>query len=133
MVMLCLAPVFFTLLLENDWSDICWRSFASLPHKSPHDDQIPRTPPCSLANCIVDVCRDVVLGTGTTGRQYHQLVYRSLCESSAFNIEVPTALFQSVNAIAVMLAGVVLARLASPESRGNSALRVWLKFAFAYC
>lgn len=27
----------------------------------------------------------------------------------AFNIEVPTALFQSVNAIAVMLAGVVLA------------------------
>lgn len=26
----------------------------------------------------------------------------------AFNIEVPTALFQSVNAIAVMLAGVVL-------------------------
>ena len=36
----------------------------------------------ALANCIVDVCRDVVLGTGTTGRQYHQLVYRSLCESS---------------------------------------------------
>lgn len=57
-----------------------------LPHcrtnHCPHDDQIPRTPPCSLANCIVDVCRDVVLGTGTTGRQYHQLVYRSLCESS---------------------------------------------------
>ncbi|MGU0015489.1 POT-type proton-dependent oligopeptide transporter [Escherichia coli] len=48
----------------------------------------------------------------------------------AFNIEVPTALFQSVNAIAVMLAGVVLAWLASPESRGNSTLRVWLKFAF---
>ena len=85
-----------------------------LPHcrtnHCPHDDQIPRTPPCSLANCIVDVCRDVVLGTGTTGRQYHQLVYRSLCESyRLFNIEVPTALFQSVNAIAVMLAGVVLA------------------------
>ncbi len=49
----------------------------------------------------------------------------------AFNIEVPTALFQSVNAIAVMLAGVErLAWLASPESRGNSTLRVWLKFAF---
>ena len=57
-----------------------------LPHcrtnHCPHDGQIPRTPPCSLANCIVDVCRDIVLGTGTTGRQYHQLVYRSLCESS---------------------------------------------------
>ena len=35
-----------------------------------------------------------------------------------------------MNAIAVMLAGVVLAWLASPESRGNSTLRVWLKFAF---
>lgn len=83
-VMLCLAPVFFTLLLEKRLV----RIFAGdrLPHCStnhcPHDDQIPRTPPCSLANCIVDVCRDVVLGTGTTGRQYHQLVYRSLCESS---------------------------------------------------
>lgn len=83
-VMLCLAPVFFTLLLEKRLV----RIFAGdrLPHcrtnHCPHDDQIPRTPPCSLANCIVDVCRDIVLGTGTTGRQYHQLVYRSLCESS---------------------------------------------------
>lgn len=83
-VMLCLAPVFFTLLLEKRLV----RIFAGdrLPYcrtnHCPHDDQIPRTPPCSLANCIVDVCRDVVLGTGTTGRQYHQLVYRSLCESS---------------------------------------------------
>ncbi len=83
-VMLCLAPVFFTLLLENRLV----RIFAGdrLPHcrtnHCPHDDQIPRTPPCSLANCIVDVCRDIVLGTGTTGRQYHQSVYRSLCESS---------------------------------------------------
>ncbi|HBA2894693.1 TPA: MFS transporter [Escherichia coli] len=32
--------------------------------------------------------------------------------------------------LVVMLAGVVLAWLASPESRGNSTLRVWLKFAF---
>lgn len=83
-VMLCLAPVFFTLLLEKRLV----RIFAGdrLPHcrtnHCPHDDQIPRTSPCSLANCIVDVCRDIVLGTGTTGRQYHQLVYRSLCESS---------------------------------------------------
>ncbi|STL47125.1 putative oligopeptide transporter [Escherichia coli] len=83
-VMLCLAPVFFTLLLEKRLV----RIFAGdrLPHcrtnHCPHDDQIPRIPPCSLANCIVDVCRDIVLGTGTTGRQYHQLVYRSLCESS---------------------------------------------------
>lgn len=83
-VMLCLAPVFF----YPAAGERLVRIFAGdrLPHcrtnHCPHDDQIPRTPPCSLANCIVDVCRDVVLGTGTTGRQYHQLVYRSLCESS---------------------------------------------------
>lgn len=35
----------------------------------------------------------------------------------AFNIEVPTALFQSVNAIAVMLAGVVLAAGVARKSR----------------
>ena len=83
-VMLCLAPVFF----YPAAGERLVRIFAGdrLPHcrtnHCPHDDQIPRTPPCSLANCIVDVCRDIVLGTGTTGRQYHQLVYRSLCESS---------------------------------------------------
>lgn len=82
-VMLCLAPVFYSAAGER-----LVRIFAGdrLPHcrtnHCPHDDQIPRTSPCSLANCIVDVCRDIVLGTGTTGRQYHQLVYRSLCESS---------------------------------------------------
>lgn len=83
-VMLCLAPcIFYPAAGER-----LVRIFAGdrLPHcrtnHCPHDDQIPRTPPCSLANCIVDVCRDIVLGTGTTGRQYHQLVYRSLCESS---------------------------------------------------
>ena len=42
------------------------------------------------------------------------------------SFEVPTALFQSVNAVAVMVAGVVLAWLVSPQT---SALRVWLKFA----
>lgn len=84
MVMLCLAPVFFYPAAGERLVGI----FAGdrLPHcrtnHCPYDDQIPRTPPCSLANCIVDVCRNVVLGTGTTGRQHHQLVYRSLCESS---------------------------------------------------
>lgn len=83
-VMLCLAPVIF----YPAAGERLVRIFAGdrLPHcrtnHCPHDDQIPRTPPCSLANCIVDVCRDIVLGTGTTGRQYHQSVYRSLCESS---------------------------------------------------
>ncbi|CDL14706.1 Di/tripeptide permease YjdL [Klebsiella pneumoniae IS46] len=46
------------------------------------------------------------------------------------NWDVPTALFQSVNAIAVMAAGVVLAWLMRPEGSVRSVLRVWLKFFF---
>ena len=46
------------------------------------------------------------------------------------NWDVPTALFQSVNAIAVMAAGVVLAWLMRPEGSVRSVLRVWLKFSF---
>ncbi|EGW7029976.1 lysine decarboxylation/transport transcriptional activator CadC [Salmonella enterica subsp. enterica serovar Montevideo] len=45
------------------------------------------------------------------------------------HMTVPTALFQSVNAIAVMAAGVVLAWLSSPKESARSVLRVWLKFA----
>ena len=105
-----------------------------LPHcrtnHCPHDGQIPRTPPCSLANCIVDVCRTLFWVLAQQGGSTISLFIDRFVNRQAFNIEVPTALFQSVNAIAVMLAGVVLAWLASPESRGNSTLRVWLKFAF---
>ncbi|MFA1240923.1 dipeptide permease DtpD [Serratia odorifera] len=44
--------------------------------------------------------------------------------------QVPTALFQSVNAFAVMLGGVALAWLMSAEGEGNRTLRIWCKFAF---
>lgn len=45
-----------------------------------------------------------------------------------FGWTVPTALFQSVNACAVMLGGVALAWLASGD--GDRTLRIWCKFAF---
>ncbi|MBJ3813357.1 MFS transporter [Shimwellia pseudoproteus] len=45
------------------------------------------------------------------------------------NTEVPTALFQSVNAVAVMVAGVVLAWLSQAGNGGTSKLVVWLKFS----
>ncbi len=94
----------FTLLLENDWSGyllaiVCLfaaQIIARMMIKFPEHRR-------ALANRIADACRDAVLGAGATGRQYHQLVYRSLRQIVVFNIEVPTALFQSVNAIAVML------------------------------
>lgn len=43
---------------------------------------------------------------------------------------MPTALFQSVNACAVMLGGVALAWLASGDGTGDRTLRIWCKFAF---
>lgn len=76
LAVMSLSPAFL-IAAENPLNRICWRSFvyhaqiiARMMIKS-------RTPPCLLANCIVDVI-DVILGTGTTGRRHHQLVYRSL-------------------------------------------------------
>ncbi|VFS11051.1 oligopeptide transporter [Citrobacter koseri] len=43
--------------------------------------------------------------------------------------EVPTAMFQSVNAFAVMLCGVVLAWLIKESMGGNRTVRIWGKFA----
>ncbi|EBB9142430.1 inner membrane transporter YbgH [Salmonella enterica subsp. enterica serovar Montevideo str. LQC 10] len=42
---------------------------------------------------------------------------------------VPTAMFQSVNAFAVMLCGVVLAWLVKESVSGNRTVRIWGKFA----
>lgn len=42
---------------------------------------------------------------------------------------VPTAMFQSVNALAVMLCGVVLAWLVKESVSGNRTVRIWGKFA----
>lgn len=43
--------------------------------------------------------------------------------------EIPTAMFQSVNAFAVMLCGVVLAWLVKENINGNRTVRIWGKFA----
>lgn len=131
-VMLCLAPVFFTLLLENDWSGyllaivclIAAQIIARMMIKFPEHHR-----------ALWQIVLLMFVGTlfwvlAQQGGSTISLFIDRFVNRQAFNIEVPTALFQSVNAIAVMLAGVVLAWLASPESRGNSTLRVWLKFAF---
>ena len=131
-VMLCLAPVFFTLLLENDWSGyllaivclIAAQIIARMMIKFPEHRR-----------ALWQIVLLMFVGTlfwvlAQQGGSTISLFIDRFVNRQAFNIEVPTALFQSVNAIAVMLAGVVLAWLASPESHGNSTLRVWLKFAF---
>ncbi len=140
-VMLCLAPVFFTLLLENDWSGyllaivclIAAQIIARMMIKFPEHRRMIKFPEHRRA--LWQIVLLMFVGTlfwvlAQQGGSTISLFIDRFVNRQAFNIEVPTALFQSVNAIAVMLAGVVLAWLASPESRGNSALRVWLKFAF---
>jgi POT family proton-dependent oligopeptide transporter len=47
-----------------------------------------------------------------------------------FSWTVPTALFQSVNAFAVMFGGVMLAWLVRGNGNGSRTLRIWGKFAF---
>lgn len=47
-----------------------------------------------------------------------------------FSWSVPTALFQSVNAFAVMLGGVMLAWLVRGRGGGAQTVRIWCKFAF---
>lgn len=126
------SPSIFTLLLENDWSGyllaivclIAAQIIARMMIKFPEHRR-----------ALWQIVLLMFVGTlfwvlAQQGGSTISLFIDRFVNRQAFNIEVPTALFQSVNAIAVMLAGVVLARLASPESRGNSTLRVWLKFAF---
>ncbi|MDC9056308.1 oligopeptide:H+ symporter [Escherichia coli] len=110
-VMLCLAPVFFTLLLENDWSGyllaivclIAAQIIARMMIKFPEHRR-----------ALWQIVLLMFVGTlfwvlAQQGGSTISLFIDRFVNRQAFNIEVPTALFQSVNAIAVMLAGVVLA------------------------
>ncbi|HDG1694137.1 TPA: dipeptide permease DtpD [Kluyvera ascorbata] len=131
-LMLCAAPLFFTLLLQNDWSGYLLALV------------------CAVATVIVArimlrfpehrrALWQIIL-LMLTGTLFWVLAQQGGSSISLFidhfvnrhwlSFEVPTALFQSVNAVAVMTAAVVLAWLARPESSISSALRVWLKFAF---
>ena len=131
-VMLCLAPVFFTLLLENNWSGyllaiVCLfaaQMVVRIMIKSPQHRR-------ALWQIVL------LMLTGTLfwvlaqqGGSSISLFIDHFVDRRLFNIEVPTALFQSVNAVAVMAAGVILAWLIRPEGRTRSVLKVWLKFAF---
>ena len=132
LVMLCLAPVFFTLLLQNNWSGyllaiVCLfaaQMVARIMVKSPEHRR-------ALWQIVL------LMLTGTLfwvlaqqGGSSISLFIDHFVNRRLLNIEVPTALFQSVNAIAVMAAGVVLAWLMRPEGSVRSVLRVWLKFSF---
>ena len=131
-LMLCAAPLFFTLLLQNNWSGYLLALV------------------CAVATVIVArimlrfpehrrALWQIIL-LMLTGTLFWVLAQQGGSSISLFidhfvnrhwlSFDVPTALFQSVNAVAVMTAGVVLAWLARPESSVSSALRVWLKFAF---
>ena len=131
-VMLCVAPVFFTLLLENNWSGyllaiVCLfaaQMVARIMIASPEHRR-------ALWKIVL------LMLTGTLfwvlaqqGGSSISLFIDRFVDRHLLNIAVPTALFQSVNALAVMAAGVVLAWLIRPEGSTRSAFHVWLKFAF---
>ena len=80
LVMLCLALHFFYPAAENDWSGYLLAIVCLIAAQIIARMMIkPELPPCLLANLLLMLSMFWVLAT--TGRQYHQLVYRSL-ESS---------------------------------------------------
>ena len=134
MVMLCSAPVFFTLLLRTTGSGyllaivclIAAQIIARMMIKFPEHRR-----------ALWQIVLLMFVGTlfwvlAQQGGSTISLFIDRFVNRQAFNIEVPTALFQSVNAIAVMLAGVVLAWLASPEAAAISIARL-AEVALAYC
>ncbi|WP_368750600.1 POT-type proton-dependent oligopeptide transporter [Klebsiella pneumoniae] len=111
LVMLCLAPVFFTLLLQNNWSGyllaiVCLfaaQMVARIMIKAPeHRRALWQIVLLMLAGTLFWVLAQQ--GGSSISLFIDHFVNRRL-----LNWDVPTALFQSVNAIAVMAAGVVLA------------------------
>ncbi len=129
-LMLCIAPVFFTLLLENNWSGyvlaiVCVfaaQLIARIMVKFPEHRR-----------ALWQIVLLMITGTlfwvlAQQGGSSISLFIDRFVNRHWLHMTVPTALFQSVNAIAVMAAGVMLAWLSSPKESAHSVLRVWLKF-----
>ena len=131
LVMLCVAPVFFTLLLENNGSGyllavvcvfaivVVTRIMLAFPE---HRRALWQIVLLMMAGTLFWVLAQQ--GGSSISLFIDHFVNRHL-----LSFEVPTALFQSVNAVAVMAAGIALTWLARPESNIRSTIRVWLKFA----
>lgn len=132
LVMLCLAPVFFTLLLEHNWSGyllavVCLfaaQMVARIMIRNPEQRR-------ALWQIVL------LMLTGTLfwvlaqqGGSSISLFIDHFVSRRLLNVEIPTALFQSVNAFAVMAAGIALTWLALPQGSLGEGLRIWLKFAF---
>ncbi|SUG30590.1 transmembrane transport protein [Salmonella enterica subsp. arizonae] len=116
-LMLCVAPVFFTLLLENNWSGyvlaiVCAfaaQLIARIMVKFPEHRR-----------ALWQIVLLMITGTlfwvlAQQGGSSISLFIDRFVNRQWLHMTVPTALFQSVNAIAVMAAGVMLAWLSSPK------------------
>ncbi len=71
----------------------------------------------------------VVLGIRTTGVARLAFYIDRFVNRDMFGYTVPTAMFQSINAFAVMLCGVFLAWVVKESVAGNRTVRIWGKFA----
>lgn len=131
LLMLCVSPVFFTLLLEYNGSGYLLAVVslfaagivARIMLRSPHHRR-------ALWQIVL------LMLTGTLfwvlaqqGGSSISLFIDHFVDRRLWHINVPTALFQSVNAFAVMAAGVALTWFARPQGRLSESVRIWLKFA----
>ncbi|BFO11527.1 MFS transporter [Serratia rubidaea] len=130
---LLLAPLFFTLLLLYDLSGyllmlVCLVAAAWLA-------RILWRAEAAQRRALWQIISLMLLGTlfwafAQQGGSSISLFIDRFVDRRWFDWTVPTALFQSVNALAVMLGGVALAWLAGSGETGRRALRIWCKFAF---
>ena len=127
------SPLFFTLLFVHDWAGyllglVCVAAVVLVARIMLRADAGQRR---GLWQIVVLM----LLGTlfwafAQQGGSSISLFIDHFVDRRWFGWTVPTALFQSVNACAVMLGGVALAWLASGDGTGDRTLRIWCKFAF---
>lgn len=130
-LLLCVAPFFFSLLLKNNWAGYLLAIVCAIAARIVV--RIMVTFP-EHRRALWQIVLLMLTGTlfwvlAQQGGSSISLFIDRFVDRHVLHREIPTALFQSVNAVAVMAAGIVLAWLATPRGVTHSALRVWLKFA----
>lgn len=127
------SPLFFTLLFVHDWAGyllglVCVAAVVLVARIMLRADAGQRRGLWQIA--VLMLLGTLFWAFAQQGGSSISLFIDHFVDRRWFGWTVPTALFQSVNACAVMLGGVALAWLASGDGTGDRTLRIWCKFAF---
>ena len=133
LVLLVVAPLFITVLFWQEWSVyaliaasiIGLAVLAKIYRRAETAEQRK-----DLRLIVVLTCFSLLFWAfAQQGGSSISLYIDRFVNRHVMSYEVPTAMFQSVNAFAVMLCGMVLAWLVKENIKGNRTVRIWGKFA----